>query len=192
MLSFIIGIFLILLFLPIVQKIYWDLFGGSKGKIIADKYDNKLKVIEFKEEEGLSPLNENISLRISSFVNILSNGDIHISAQTVAEAKTAIKELKLKKKEYTLLKKEIIQSQQQIRAEYTDGIRRDGSMIRGGGQLGRAIRQLEGSRRDSKRSALARNLEPLEEKKISVKTTINDIDQGILQLEKLIFELLHQ
>jgi hypothetical protein len=45
----------------------------------------------------------------------------------VAEAKIAIKELKLRKKEYALVKREISQHQKQIQAEYTDKVRQRGS-----------------------------------------------------------------
>ena len=53
----------------------------------------------------------------NSFVKIADNGELRVSARTVAEAKIAIKELKLKKKEYALVKREISQQQKQIRAE---------------------------------------------------------------------------
>jgi ribonucleotide monophosphatase NagD (HAD superfamily) len=43
----------------------------------------------------------------SSFVTIDPDGDLHVSARSVVEAKIAIKELKLKKKEYVLVKREI-------------------------------------------------------------------------------------
>ncbi|MEH2465339.1 hypothetical protein [Nostoc sp.] len=43
----------------------------------------------------------------SSFVTINSDDKLHISVQSLAEAKIAIKELKLKKKEYAFQKREI-------------------------------------------------------------------------------------
>jgi hypothetical protein len=63
----------------------------------------------------------------NSFVTITDDGELCVSAQLVAEAKIAIKELKLRKKEYALVKREISQHQKQIQAEYTDKVRQRGS-----------------------------------------------------------------
>jgi hypothetical protein len=106
----------------------------------------------------------------------------------VAEAKIAIKELKLKKKEYVLVKREISQQQKQIRAEYTDQVRQRGSKFRGGGNMGRLIRTVQTVNRDADRRSLAQKLAPLEEQKNTIDTIINAIDQTILQLERFIVE----
>ncbi len=63
----------------------------------------------------------------NSFVTITDDGELCVSAQLVVEAKIAIKELKLRKKEYALVKREISQHQKQIQAEYTDKVRQRGS-----------------------------------------------------------------
>lgn len=114
--------------------------------------------------------------------------DLDISLRSVADAKRALKELKLKKKEYALAKRDISQRQKLIRAEYTDTVRRRGSKFRGGGGLGSFIRTVQTFSRDAERSALAQQLAPLERQKNSVDAIINGIDQAILQIESYIVE----
>ena len=101
-----------------------------------------------------------------SFVTILNSGEINISSQTIPEAKIAIKELKLKKKEYTLEKKGVIQKQKEIRANYTDAMRRRRSP-----RL-HFFPSSEISRRDDARRDLANALKPLDQQKNSIETKI--------------------
>ncbi|WP_373526720.1 hypothetical protein [Nostoc sp.] len=98
-----------------------------------------------------------------NFVSIDDDGKFHISVESVQDAKIAIKELKLKKKEYALVKREISQQQKVIRAKYTENVRQRGSKIRGGGGLGQLIRTVQTSNRDADRRALAQELAPLEQ-----------------------------
>lgn len=107
---------------------------------------------------------------------------------SIPEAKLKIKQLKLKKKELNLIKKEINQQQKQIRAEYTDAIRKQGSKFRGGGKIGKFIRNVQTFSRDAQRRALAEALEPLEQKKQIVQSSIHEIEYTILQLEAYIIE----
>lgn len=121
-----------------------------------------------------------------SFVTILNSGEIHISSQTIPEAKIAIKELKLKKKEYNLEKKAIIQKQKEIRAKYTDETRRRRSKARGRSVFAVISREIDTKSRDNARRDLANALQPLEQQKNSIETKINLIDQAVLHLEKFI------
>ncbi|KAM3102995.1 hypothetical protein ACKFKF_02475 [Phormidesmis sp. 146-12] len=121
-------------------------------------------------------------------MTIADDGRINISAQSLAQAKIAIKALKLKKKEYALVKRELTQQQKVIRAEYTDQVRQQGSKVRGGGSIGRFVRTVQTINRDADRRALAQQLAPLEEQKNVVDGIIMAIDQAILQLEKYIIE----
>ena len=120
----------------------------------------------------------------SSFVTINSDGKLDISVQSLAEAKIAIKELKQKKKEYALRKREISQQQKTIRAEYTDKVCQRGSKVRGSSIMGRLARTLQTSKSDADRRALAQQLAPLEQQKNAVDEKINAIDQAILQIER--------
>lgn len=114
--------------------------------------------------------------------------ELNVSVCSVAEAKIAIKELKLKKKEYALIKREIIQQQKQIRAEYTDRVRQRGSKFRGGGTIGSVIRTVQTINRDADRRTLAQELLPLEQQKDAVESAINRIDQIILKIERFVVE----
>ncbi|MEH2459910.1 hypothetical protein [Nostoc sp.] len=124
----------------------------------------------------------------SSFVTINGDSKSHISVQSLTEAKIAIKELKLKKKEYAFVKREISQQQKIIRAEYTDKVRQRGSKVRGGGTIARFARTFQTINRDADRSVLAQRLAPLEQQKNAVDGMINEIDQKILQIERYIIE----
>ncbi|NJO79247.1 MAG: hypothetical protein HC827_12490 [Cyanobacteria bacterium RM1_2_2] len=124
----------------------------------------------------------------NSFVMIATDGEWRILVRSVAEAKTAIKELKLKKKEYALIKREISQQQKQIRAEYTDQVRQRGSKFRGGGSIGCLVRTVQTIHRDADRRTLAQELAPLEQQKNAIEAIINTIDQTILQVERFIIE----
>lgn len=124
----------------------------------------------------------------NDFVTITNDGRIVISAQSLVEAKLAIKGLKLKKKEYALMKRELTQQQKIIRAEYTDKVRQQGSKVRSGGSLGRLVRTVQTVNRDADRRALAQRLAPLEKQKNAVDAIITAIDEAILQLERYIIE----
>jgi cobalamin biosynthesis Co2+ chelatase CbiK len=123
-----------------------------------------------------------------SFVNISDNGDLHVSAKSLAEAKIAIKELKLKKREYALVKREISQKQKSIRAEYTNSVRQKGSKFIGGGGFGRLVRTVQTISRDADRRTLAQELAPLEQQKNAIEGIVNAIEQATLQLERFIIE----
>jgi hypothetical protein len=86
---------------------------------------------------------------------------VRVQCKTLAELKIAIKELKLKKKEFNLIKRNINEKQKSIRAAYTNEVRSRGSMVRGGGGLGRFFRALQSISRDRRRSNFAAQLEPV-------------------------------
>jgi signal transduction histidine kinase len=108
---------------------------------------------------------------------------IQASYATISEAKTAIKELKLRKKELSLRKREINSRMKAIRAEYSHEIRTRGSMVRGGGGIGRVARALQTAARDSRRAKLSSDLAPYEDEKRRVETLANAIDSVVLQIE---------
>ena len=124
---------------------------------------------------------------IGEFVKI-EGTRVSVNANGLAEAKLALKELKLKKKEFGIQKKIIIARQKEIRAAYTDEVRTRGSMIRGGGGIGKFFRAIQTISRDSKRSNLAADLAPLEKAKQEVEATIYAIEHVILQIESQILK----
>jgi hypothetical protein len=122
-----------------------------------------------------------------SFVEVVGS-TVHVRANSTSEAKIALKELKLKKKECSLFKREINEKQKVIRASYTDEVRTRGSMLRGGGGLGKFVRLFQTVSRDDKRSQLAIALAPLEQEKQSVESVIHAIDSAIIQVEAYILK----
>ena len=122
------------------------------------------------------------------FVQV-DGSDIHVRFNTAAEGKIALKELKLKRKEYSLLKRQINEREREIRAQYTDQTRRQGSMMRGGGGFGKFIRGIESISRDSQRANLAKALAPLEKQKSQVDSMLQTFDSVILQVETHILKL---
>lgn len=124
---------------------------------------------------------------MANFVQIVGK-EIRVNTSTVAEAKFAIKELKLKKKEYSLQKRAVTDKQKEIRAQYTDEVRSRGSMMRGGGGLGKFVRAVQSASRDSKRAQLANALAPYENQKQDIDAILRAIDSAILQVEAAILK----
>ena len=123
-----------------------------------------------------------MDIATTSFIQI-EGETVHVRANSLAEAKLALKELKLKKKEYGLLKRAVTERQKEIRAGYTENVRTRGSMVRGGGGVGRFVRAIQTVSRDSKRAQLANNLAPLEQQKQQIETILRAIDAALLQVE---------
>ncbi len=123
-----------------------------------------------------------MELANTSYVQIAGT-TVNVNVNSLAEAKLALKELKLKKKEFGLQKRGVNERQKKIRASYTEEVRNRGSMIRGGGGVGKLFRVVQTISRDSKRAQLASELAPLEQEKQGIESIIRAIDSAILQVE---------
>jgi uncharacterized protein (DUF3084 family) len=121
-----------------------------------------------------------------TFVDISSDGEITVRANSIAEVKLALKELKLRKKELSLHKKQVTAQERQIQASYTNEIRSRGSKFQGGGGIGKFIRRVQTSNRDASRQNLAHQLAPYEVEKRGIEAMQSAIEQMILQLESYI------
>ena len=120
-----------------------------------------------------------------SYINIEGN-HINVTVSSPTEAKLALKQLKLKKKEFALLKRQITESERAIRAQYTDEVRRRGSKFQGSGGIGRFVRLVQTASRDAARHRLANQLAPFEQQKRSVEAIRAAIDEMILKVEEKI------
>lgn len=118
----------------------------------------------------------------SNFVSI-DGTKVSVNATGLAQAKLALKELKLKKKEFGLQKKLIAARRKEIRAAYTSEVRTRGSMVRGGGNVGKLFRVMQTFSRDNKRAGLATDLAPLEKSEQEIDAMIQTLDNVILQVE---------
>ena len=123
-----------------------------------------------------------MSLPPTTFVQINGNV-IRYSVNNLAEAKIALKELKLIKKEFGMVKRNIMAQQKEIRSSYTHEVRCRGSIMRGGGGFGAFVRVIQTISRDSHRVALANALAPLENERIRIEYRIGVVDSLILRLE---------
>jgi hypothetical protein len=102
---------------------------------------------------------------------------------TRSEAKRVIDHLKLEKKEWQLVKKDVGLAMQQIRADYRQATARR-SHTHGRGQLASTFRTFEQIGRDSARRKHATRLDPLEDRKANIDATIQFLDRTILELQQ--------
>ena|SRR6266496_6712209 len=124
---------------------------------------------------------------MTEFVQFVGN-EIRVRTNSLDETKMAVKELKLMKKQYSLAKRTVGEEQKQIRAQYTQEVRSRGSMMRGGGGIGRFVRDIQSSSRDNRKARLASDLAPLEKKKQEIEAMIRAIDSTIIQVEAAIIK----
>lgn len=117
-----------------------------------------------------------------SLVQITATG-VRASYETPNDGKLAIKELRIRKREFSLQKREVNDRMKAIRAQYTHEVRSRGKMVRGGGKIGRVARVFQSAARDERRAKLARDLAPLEREKFRIEAMINAIDSLILQVQ---------
>jgi hypothetical protein len=112
------------------------------------------------------------------------NGNVRIRLQTnnTEETRFALKQLKLKKKELALRKRNIVSAQQAIRAQHTDSVRRRGPAARGSSFIAKWSRSSDTKGRAKDRERLAKDLEPLERER-------KTIENWLLQVEKLILDV---
>jgi hypothetical protein len=115
-------------------------------------------------------------------VSISPDGKVDVQWRSIAEAKLAIKKIKLLKKQASVEKKAATNAQRMIRASYTQRVRQRGSKMRGGGWVGSIVRGIQTASRDADRAGLADQLAPWEAKK-------DQCDRIILQLESLILKI---
>jgi hypothetical protein len=121
-------------------------------------------------------------------VTFQNDGSINVSCSSVAEAKLAIRRLKLKKKEYALNKKEIMTELARLRAEHQINLGRQGSMMRGGGSIGKFVRDMQHMSRDRAKRNYVSELDPLEKKKTALARRMMIIDDAVVQVEQYVLE----
>jgi hypothetical protein len=119
-----------------------------------------------------------------SLVVFQQDGRVKLNINTAQEAKVAINELRLKKKEWAVVKREVMEEMRQIRAAYTEYTRQRGSKFPGGGTIGRMIRAFQTMDRDQMRNRLAQELAPLEAERRDIDSRMLEIDRAILEAQR--------
>lgn len=123
-----------------------------------------------------------------SGVSFGPNGSVSINVSSIPAAKLAVKQLKLRKKELAVEKKAVAAEMAQLRAERRMEVARQGSMTRGGGNLGKTIRTFERISRDNAKARHANALAPYEQRKAELDMAMLNIDSGVAQLEGYILQ----
>lgn len=118
-----------------------------------------------------------------SFITMAPNGSISVMATSKDEHRLALGELKQKKKECALLKRQISEQIRLLKTEYAQEVRMRNSKFRGGGTIGRLIRGFQTVERDSRRQELGAELEPLEQQQADAIAMELAIDKMILQIQ---------
>jgi hypothetical protein len=121
-------------------------------------------------------------------VEFSDDGQIRVSANSVAEAKLAIKQLRLRKKAVGLEKREVTQAITALTAERRRQTANQSSMMRGGGNLGKFTRGMQSLGRDADRRNHAARLQPYQQEKARLDRYMLGIDQMINQLEAYILQ----
>jgi len=106
--------------------------------------------------------------------------DLEVRAETIPEARLAIKKLRLRKKQLRQRKKVVNLEVKEIRARYRDKL---------SGRTGRGF--IGAIRKASKQTARAqrdKELEPLQAEKLKIDDFVLQIDGSILKLEEFIQE----
>jgi hypothetical protein len=117
-------------------------------------------------------------------VTVTPNGNYSARWRSPDEARLIIKELKLRKKELQLQKRQENEREHELRAAYTERVRKQGSKVHGGGTTGRIVRSMQTASRDSARANLAKSLAPSERAKNGLQARVDAIDGLILQIEQ--------
>ncbi len=124
----------------------------------------------------------------SGLIRLDAAGDIVVSVSSVADARLASKDVRLRKRELGVEKKAVTQQMAAMRADYRTSIANRGPSMRGGGNLGKFVRGMDQINRANARSSQANALQPYEVQKqvidrqiVSLDTLLNQLDGYIIQ-----------
>jgi hypothetical protein len=109
--------------------------------------------------------------------------------RSIEEAKAQLADIKLKKSELSLEKKNVMEQMRQRRAEYSNTVGERATAGKGVGALiskdvGKTAKKVASVRNSYAREALARDLEPLEQQRAEIEASIAKLDQQKLQIDK--------
>ena len=116
---------------------------------------------------------------------VVAEGDtFSIQAETLPDARVALKELKFLKKDLQLEKKMVAADLKVLRTSRSQQVASQGSMMRGGGQGGQVLRTFQRIGRDHDRSKHASNMAPYQQAIAELDERINQVDKVIATLDR--------
>ncbi len=117
-------------------------------------------------------------------VKISKDGSVRARWKTPADARAVLQQLRMERRQLMLVKRQIMEQQRILRAQYTDRTRSRGGGFTGGGHFGRALRAVDQLGRASDRQKLAKALAPLEQQRMGLEARITEIDRAILRVQQ--------
>jgi hypothetical protein len=124
----------------------------------------------------------------SGLISYMADGEIKLQGTTIAEAKTVIAELRLRKKQLAELKREVAVRERELRADQTDRVRHQGSLVHGSGTFAKVVRGGQQAARQNARANLANHLRPLEARKRALDAQIGATERVILNVQEWILK----
>ena len=110
------------------------------------------------------------------------------TADSIADAKICIKEIKLKKKEFQLQKKEVAAQIAQVRAAHRTANINRGPAVRGSGGLAKVLRTMDKATKQTAAINTNNAISQLETRKNAFDQKIAQLDGAILSLERYILD----
>jgi hypothetical protein len=120
-----------------------------------------------------------------SGVRIRPSGTVSVKVNSPAEAKDAIAELKLYKKELAVRKKELSAQASAVRAAHSQKIAGQSSLVRRRGAGGAIVRGVQKSGRERQRQQTQNAVASIANSKGAIDRLVIEIDRLILQLERM-------
>jgi hypothetical protein len=125
--------------------------------------------------------------------SVLSQQSEPTPPTSIEDAKAQLAQIKLKKQELSLQKKQIVEQQRQVKASYTDATRDRATIGKGIGAAispnhGKIARKAVSVKNSYDRKGMAEELEPLEMQRQEVEAAIQQLDLEKLRLDAWIAE----
>lgn len=121
-----------------------------------------------------------------NWITVWFNGRIDCRYGDRADINSVIKSLCLAKKQTRTSISQLGTELKRIRSQYTDHVRRRGSKFRGGGSLGRVIRDIQTYSRDQTRHSLAEAIRPMTLRQQHLERLVAAIDQHVTTFQVLL------
>ena len=145
---------------------------------------NKKQEAEYQQHSVTPP----VEVLAPRGATMADDGSVHLNISSAAEARAAIKQMRIVKREINVEKKLINAELAALRANRRAQVAQHGSKMRGGGNLGKSVRAFQMMGRDTERRKYSNALEPYEQAKRSLDLKLANCDLAIAKLEQHILD----